>query len=140
MSVRRRSITTRLTEELRSEKGSHAITRGLFDVRGKALEIADRQIGELRRENAQLRNDLTACQLERDQLKGRCTALAILLYGQPEDPEAAKVLNASLPELMRRTEPRPCTHDDPSWCDAECERWREWVKARDASKPHPEKL
>lgn len=36
-------------------------------------------------------------------------------------------------------EPRPCTHDDPSWCTAECERWRQWIKALRSSTPQPDK-
>lgn len=31
------------------EKGSHEITRGLFDARGRGLELADKQIGELKK-------------------------------------------------------------------------------------------
>lgn len=55
MSVRRRNITSRLSRDLTREKGSHEFTRGMFEARGKALELADRQIGELRQEVEVLR-------------------------------------------------------------------------------------
>jgi hypothetical protein len=53
-----------------------------------------------------------ADQIER--LSKKCAALALLLYGPS---------------------PRPCRHDDPAWCDAECERYRLWLEAqkRDAA-------
>lgn len=72
MSVRRRSVTGRLAEQLRQEKGHHATTRGLFEARGRALVIADAQIGELR--------------LEIEQLKAERDRLARLLWphGIPE--------------------------------------------------------
>lgn len=48
MSVRRRSITSRLSRDLTLEKGSHEFTRGMFEARGNALLLADKQIRELR--------------------------------------------------------------------------------------------
>lgn len=88
MSVRRRSVTGRLAEQLRQEKGHHATTRVLFEARGRALEIADAQIGELRQENERFRKALSERlqQLEElkesfDRLEKKCAALGLIAYG-----------------------------------------------------------
>lgn len=31
--------------------------------------------------------------------------------------------------------PRPCRHDDPSWCTAECERWRQRIRGSVTENP-----
>lgn len=76
----------------------------------------------LREEVSQLRNDLTAYQLERDAAQRK------LNFENREPPHCPTC------DCGSRV-PQPCTHDDPSWCDAKCERWREWVKARRSSEP-----
>jgi hypothetical protein len=49
------------------------------------LSLAEEGLANYQQENKRLRDELTACQLERDIISARCVALATSIYGKPEE-------------------------------------------------------
>lgn len=61
-----------------------ALARENEQLRGN-LSLAEEGLANYAQEIAVLRNDLTACQLEKSQISARCVALATQICGEAED-------------------------------------------------------
>lgn len=68
------------------------------------LSLAEEGLANYAQEIAALRNDLTACQLERDEISARCVALATQICGEAED---------FLAEIERESSSKPQGDDHP---------------------------
>lgn len=98
MSVRRRNIQNRLASDLELERGSHRQTRGLFDVRGKALALA--------------LDERDAARKERDRLKDLAAELGRYFNSEPPAPLSRQtdlflLLQEVAPRFVKPLPPTP---------------------------------